>query len=115
MKITLSQWRRINEAIKTAEAALKAADDIILETAFDQHDQENHPEVALLLNLSRMLNENGPGGWGYMTHPQSEWLGGTTEGPNPTARYGLREPNIVNMGKRFSAEEVEADRNRKVE
>lgn len=112
MKITLQQWRRINQLISQAEAALKAADDLIVETSLEHNREGNEAECLLLLDLSRKINEGGPNGWGYMTHPQSEWTGGPSDDPK---NFTLREPNIINMGKRFPREQVEEDRQQKVE
>lgn len=112
MRVTLKQWRQINAAISQAEAALKAADDIIVDTALTHSREGNEAECLLLLDLSRKINDGGPGGWGYMTHPQSEWTGGDSMDP---ANFTLREPNIINMGKRFPPEQVEDERQSKVE
>ena len=112
VKITLQQWRRINSLISAAEQALKAADDEILKVVFEHHDQGNEAEVLLLMDLSRKINETGPSGWGYMTHPQTEWTGGDSSDP---ANFTLREPNIINMGKRFPRDQVEEERQKKVE
>ena len=92
-----------------AEAATKAADDILVELALTHAKQDHSAEAELLLDLSKKINDGGPGGWGYMTHPQSEWTGGDS---SLSENFTLREPNIINMGKRFPREDVDAERSR---
>jgi len=112
MKIMLQQWREINALIGQAETALKAADAKIIDLALFHSRAGNDEEARLLLDLSSKINDGGPGGWGYMTHPQQEWTGGDSSDP---ANYTLREPNIVPMGKRFQREQVDAEQQKKVE
>ncbi len=105
MKIPLEQWQEINNLICQAEAALKAADDCIVALGLEHAQAGNQAEARLLIELSKSITEHGPLGYGYLTHPQSEWTGGDSSDPK---NFTLREPNIVPLGHRFPREQVEA-------
>lgn len=85
---------------------LKAADDVLIELCGTHMQAGNRQEAKLLIDLSRKIHDNGPSGWGYMTHPQTEWTGGNSSDPN---NFTIREPNIVPMAQRFPAEQVATD------
>ena len=93
MKLTLKQWQEIDEARETAAKALDKLASLFLEHAI--RIGVNDPDAVKLLELHNQVRDASmlP-----QTHPQSEWLGGSSDEPN---NHTLREPYCVGYLQRY--------------
>lgn len=109
MKIQLKEWLRISQLQKEAREAAERLENESLALALQY---EPGPERELLLELARHIETADESLAAMSTWPQSEWMGGPTEGKGSerTKTY-LREPCCVGLDRRyFSAKEVEEAR-----
>jgi hypothetical protein len=106
MKITLAQWLEIDNKRHAAKAALRDLELTMCKMALGFAADE--PERLFLLDLAQRLC---PEIVVSDTCPQSEWMGGPTEGPGSehTKTY-MREPYVASLGsarRYFTAVEVQ--------
>lgn len=103
MRISLKQWKAIEQAIGDARKALTLADTALLDVYMEY--PEGSPERGVLqVMLDRMHPVQQALACVPDCHVQSEWTGGTSDDPK---NHRLREPNICPSPRRkFTPNEI---------
>lgn len=108
MTVTLSEWLRLDALRKQALKALGEFDTLVFQLW--RHYSPDEPEYALMCRLHGEILSAGDS-LTIDTTVQSEWMGGSTEGPgSENTKTYLREPHSAGRGscrRYFTAREVD--------
>lgn len=109
MKITLSEWLELDKLRKEAMAAVEALSTKAGLLGIDYGKRSLTAESALLASMMTAADDAKFGLSRFDCQPQSEWMGGPTEGRgSENTKTYLREPHAAGtLGRRyFTAGEV---------
>ena len=104
MKISLAEWKTIENALRDLHRAAEVADSRIADIMLDHARAGNNTEKKLLTSISDKVHELRMKSFFNDVHPQSEWTGGDSD---LASNHKLREPNICPLPRRhFTVKEM---------